>query len=1138
MMKRSIGDGVSSITRQAKRTNVKFWGRVALTLMTVSLVGRAVAAEWFVGKNGDDGNDGMNAAAAFATIQKGVDALKPGDVLTIAPGEYDEAIQREGVGDASKDTLIRAAIPGTVLLRGDVTAPAFKSVEGFRFTYSAVVDNEPVAVLEIDTVSSLIKRSTPLEVDFKPGSYCYDAKTKTLFVSTTDLRSPAEHRYALSVTDRSGLRLDKARRVAIKGLTTTGFYPSKEKMHRFSEHVGGFMLVDPEKCVIRHCVAFLNGNGFCMVGGKGNLVEFCEGYGNGTDFHSPSGNFMRFNSNGDVIRNCRSHDSRWVGFKYYAKCDGPILLKNNVAWNNQGDSYWMKIKPRGKWERAENNVGLGKFHVKNVFNNLVGDRNHFCWEMKNDNVCLADQDLGLDLNREYADPDNLDFRMQATSTLRGAGPNGSDRGPYPFEPVVFYVAPKGSDANDGLSAINAWKTLEHGLSKLKSGDTLYLLEGTYTVAKPVRLGVADGKPVHVRSRGTGVVRVENEFILGQCDSVVFERLNFIGEVNIKRGSDVAFENCRFLSKTVGLNVGKVANLRVEHCEFTGFTDAGVSLQGCEDAFFQGDLFDDRQGAAIRTDAASAVKYSDYNAFSVAGKAWSVKGKTVGLDAVQPKFEKHSRVADPEFKDEDGVPIIANSATFLANAIDAEPVGVSPSVRRRDVRLAGPFVHSVTATTANLEWWTTEESLCEIAWTDSAGETKAKHLFVDGFGTFTLTGLKPGGKYVFDVRSVDPSINPAAYTNYYLKHLEKKTFHPKGIIPKDAKVAFTTVGKSPAAMTYHVAVNGDDDNDGLTCQTAWRTLNHAAAKAVAGDTVLVGEGTYHERVWLRGGGDAKRPVVWKSAPGEKVVLDGRDRTLSVGFEIVGKEHVGIDGFYFRMAKGPGYVSLYESDHAKISRCFMNGQGFGYSPGLVRAWACSDLLVENCVSVSAMGGAVSLYACPNARIEHCVFLRNLISAGVFVNPIGMNVHFNHNVVTDSLMIKRKTQIFEMPEYKVFKQMDNCFFLRSSAKKRENMFYFYRSGGKMTLADLYELSGKNGSIVCDPRFVASLDMRESLGFNKKKGVKVEIFDKLPGKKNLDFFDLYVTRPDLLKKGVGLQPEAFEDFHFNKKIKDEFKE
>lgn len=43
--------------------------------------------------------------------------------------------------------------------------------------------------------------------------------------------------------------------------------------------------------------------------------------------------------------------------------------------------------------------------------------------------------------------------------------------------------------------------------------------------------------------------------------------------------------------------------------------------------------------------------------------------------------------------------------------------------------------------------------------------------------------------------------------------------------------------------------------------------------------------------------------------------------------------------------------------------------------------------------------------------------------------------------------------------------------------------------------------------------------------------MFDKLLGKKDLDFPDTFATDPKAVKKGIGPQPDAFKDFWFNKK-------
>jgi hypothetical protein len=63
-----------------------------LTLLFILLSTTLHATDVFVNKRGLDSNAGTSREEAFLTIQKGVDALQPGDTLTIGRGEYAEAV--------------------------------------------------------------------------------------------------------------------------------------------------------------------------------------------------------------------------------------------------------------------------------------------------------------------------------------------------------------------------------------------------------------------------------------------------------------------------------------------------------------------------------------------------------------------------------------------------------------------------------------------------------------------------------------------------------------------------------------------------------------------------------------------------------------------------------------------------------------------------------------------------------------------------------------------------------------------------------------------------------------------------------------------------------------------------------------
>ncbi len=78
----------------------------------------------------------------------------------------------------------------------------------------------------------------------------------------------------------------------------------------------------------------------------------------------------------------------------------------------------------------------------------------------------------------------------------------------------------------------------------------------------------------------------------------------------------------------------------------------------------------------------------------------------------------------------------------------------------------------------------------------------------------------------------------------------------------------------ATETIFVAPTGDDTNTGDQ-DSPLRTISAAAERAMPGDTVLVLEGVYRERVTpARGGSEGKR-IVYRAEPGKRVVIKGSD-----------------------------------------------------------------------------------------------------------------------------------------------------------------------------------------------------------------------------------------------------------------------
>lgn len=89
------------------------------------------------------------------------------------------------------------------------------------------------------------------------------------------------------------------------------------------------------------------------------------------------------------------------------------------------------------------------------------------------------------------------------------------------------------------------------------------------------------------------------------------------------------------------------------------------------------------------------------------------------------------------------------------------------------------------------------------------------------------------------------------------------------------IARAGAADASSGREYHVSVRGDDAQDGSAARPL-RTISAAARLAQPGDVITVHEGTYRERIDPpRGGLSDEKRIVYRAAPGEKVVVKGSE-----------------------------------------------------------------------------------------------------------------------------------------------------------------------------------------------------------------------------------------------------------------------
>ena len=1044
--------------------------RMAVLFAALLLSQRGVkGAEYFVNKQGSDANDGASRETAFLTIQKGVDALEAGDTLTIGPGEYFENVQRTGLGSPDVDTLVRAEVSGTAVLRGDVPAPRFKKVDGYRFVYAAPFERKPNAVIEHNTMHTLVSKANVAELEFDPGFFHYDAASQTLYISNLHLSAPDRCRYTVSVNEKSGLVLYSPKRVVIEGLAATGFHPG-----------WGILLGAPVSCTVRNCVCFMNVGGIVLEpneglgkgdGGSNNVVEDCVCYGN------TFGGIVRYGANNDVIRNCQtyrnvSEGNEHFGIMHYARMTGPLLMKNNISW---GQNFNYSVKSGNQQERLENCVGLGYVRIATdkMFHNLIGGGNEYDRGSTNApaDTILFLREKDLDEDFEFADPLNLDYRLQPDSRFRGAASDGTDRGPFPYAANIFYASPAGDDRASGLSMRKPWRTLERALKGLRPGDTLYLTEGEYAAVPWNKAGNGE-TPIRICARGRGTAIVTGGLSLTGGAGIVFERLNFSRGVTLSRSGDLTFKNCTFFGPPDGLNADQVEDLKVTH---SVFVRVPLNLRKSKAVTLSGNIYANAGKPAVRLDAVGAIHYSDYNNYRSTAQSWEVNGATWSFADLQQRHDRYSQALAPEFAVEKGVPRLANDISFKSLGPCSTALGIHHEydVAPKELALVGPFLHSTSDTTANIEWWASHPAAFSLAW----GETPEMANTVRGFSgperfnTFSLTGLKPGQTYYFSIASAD-----ALRADATLAVLKAE----------GPPLSFKTAPRPADPRVYYVAPDGNDGNNGLPREQAFRTICHAAAQVGPGDTVMIAAGEYNETVRIRAAGTKERPITFRCVPGEKAVH--RAENLARSFQVVLKPDNRFDGLYFR---GQGFwregFVVRQSPRVAITRCLNT---------MVDATESPEMLVRNCV---LHGGwtSLALSRCPDSLVENNVFIMTILRQLTADAPTVVR----RNIFCECVRNKTHQTLLELSGN--VKESDNCFYLRWPEEEKLAV-------NNMPLPQYRGRAGSNA-------FAANPMMPGTPG--RYQGWQ-HASDK-------DFDEFFATNPELILRGIGLQPEAFADFH-----------
>lgn len=1078
------------------------------------IVGCVFGREYFVSPRGSDKNPGTSEKAPLRKISTAVKKIVPGDTVTILPGEYLDEISFDFSGDENKPTTIRAKIPGTVHMRGDVPAPAFSPVSGRKNVYFCQVQKMPEFVLERDTLKKFRKVPSIAEVESTPGSSFFDSANKKIYIQCSDRRAPAFHRITFSVLRGDALRIrsSKLKNFHIRGLIFSG-YNSGSRMVGAGSTFGGIYMRNPDKCSIKDCIAYLSGSGISIYNITNSVVENCLLFCNENEFNGSGGNIVCYGpGKNSVQRRIISFGSGMAGQRFYS---GGIfencLIEECISFDNRYGDIWIKYPSATSWVKrcfASNSI-----HSRFIKNSIFTSGDTYYDGRAQLSICRS-REKKFDPDREFADPVHFDYRLQEDSRFRNR--EGGDWGIKGFSSKVLFVSGKGSDRNSGNSMRKPLKTLLQAAQKLQKGGTLYL-DGTFKEG----LVLSNLKDIIIRGRGLMPAVLKGGVKLVNCSNVLFENINVMGEGRFDRCSGMTFKRSAFAG-----SVDLPAKSQVRHCLFMG------NVTGGKGGFFRGNLFN----AAFR----GAPLFSGWNAYV---KGNIPAGDVCSVRVPAPRFNNFAR----------GDLTLKNHYQYAGICADGFPFG---QYRYDYVYPEGKTEFRQGAVSATAATFIVRSAANSRARVTFKGKDGKEHRSVDGTGSeyaLSFTGLLPGSEY-------------KGKLYVYPSRVKLITNAPAGKSRSDAfDIRFTTL-KKDVPRTLYVSPKGDNGNDGSSWNKAFAGIGAAVEHARAGDTVLIGTGNYKETVRVFATGDKGKWLTIAGAPGSEVVIDGC-RNLHQGIFQRGKHYLKFDNmrivnnFGNGSLSDPGGVVTQHGSNIVISRIFYDNRS-GNGQRSFGGYGTKNVLVENCVGVSAFGG-ISFSRCPNLEIRNCVFVRNKVSHGHIGTDMNSPAHLHHCIFAGHVLQKVHNPCLNISDAGTFKEHDNGFLVRVSRKEKPIWGFRNLNGKPMPQNDAgfilnsqWMRQGRFGRTILsyddyckvfnvkptalfgDPRMKAVSyfyyfkdlqDWHDNYIKGKASKEQKELFrksntDELRAGDRIVITDYIATNPEFLKRGIGLDPAAFK--------------